>query len=266
MVRISVDEQVGGLIVTLDDVTALLQAQRLAAWSDVARRVAHEIRNPLTPIQLATERMKRRFRPDAEGSAQEVFDRCTETIIRQVEDIRRMVDEFSTFARMPKPVMKDDNLTEVVEQAIFLQQVANPDIEFDLNLPEQAIMVPLDGRLISQAVINVVKNSIEALRGHDDDESKRAEVMKISVFTDVTDDKVSLVIRDSGSGFPEELISRLKEPYVTTRQKGTGLGLAIVDRIMKDHGGQLELFNAPNGGACVSMSFLREATKKGTEA
>ncbi|HBQ23502.1 MAG TPA: hypothetical protein DD656_07185, partial [Alphaproteobacteria bacterium] len=204
MVRTSVDEQVGGLIVTLDDVTALLQAQRLAAWSDVARRVAHEIRNPLTPIQLATERMKRRFRPQEDGKDQQVFDRCTETIIRQVDDIRRMVDEFSTFARMPKPVLKEDSLTEVVEQAIFLQQVANPDIEFDLNLPKEAIMVPLDGRLISQAVINVVKNAIEALRGQDEDGGEqRTDVMKISLFTDITEDKVSIVIRDNGAGFPE---------------------------------------------------------------
>ena len=266
MVRISVDEQVGGLIVTLDDVTALLQAQRLAAWSDVARRVAHEIRNPLTPIQLATERMKRRFRPQEDGKDQQVFDRCTETIIRQVDDIRRMVDEFSTFARMPKPVLKEDSLTEVVEQAIFLQQVANPDIEFDLNLPKEAIMVPLDGRLISQAVINVVKNAIEALRGQDEDGGEqRTDVMKISLFTDITEDKVSIVVRDNGAGFPEELMARLKEPYVTTRKKGTGLGLAIVDRIMKDHGGELELFNAPGGGACVSMSFLRKPVDKGAE-
>lgn len=257
MVRVNFDQHDNGLVVTLDDVTALLQAQRLAAWSDVARRVAHEIRNPLTPIQLATERMKRKFRPESLAD-QQVFDKCTDTIVRQVEDIKRMVDEFSTFARMPKPSMRQEDICEILKQAVFLQQVANPDIQFELSLGDKPIWLNLDSRLISQAVINVIKNAIESLRGGDEDEKRieKVEEPQIAVFIDQTNDQVTVTIRDNGPGFPPELISRLKEPYVTTRKKGTGLGLAIVDRIMKDHMGELHLFNAGNHtGACVSLSF-----------
>jgi len=247
-----------GYVLTFDDITELVSAQRNAAWSDVARRIAHEIKNPLTPIQLSAERLKRKYGPDITKDP-EVFQQCTDTIIRQVGDIGRMVDEFSSFARMPEAVMKEADLVEVVRQAVFLQRVAQPDIDYTLLLPSTEIVFDGDARLVSQALTNILKNAAEGIEGKEDavDSINRIE-------TNVVDDGdvISITITDNGRGLPKTDRRRLTEPYMTTRAKGTGLGLAIVKKIMEDHGGTLELTDAPSDegwetGARIVLCFPR---------
>jgi len=242
-----------GFVVTFDDITDLVSAQRTAAWADVARRIAHEIKNPLTPIQLSAERLQRKYGKEI-SSDPEVFDQCTETIIRQVGDIGRMVDEFSSFARMPQPVIRPEQAQELVRHAVFLQRVAHPQIQFVINAPEEPAMFECDGRLVSQALTNVLKNAGEAIaaRRSEGDETPGR------IVVDVTAEAGSLVIaiHDNGIGLPAEHRHRLTEPYVTTRAKGTGLGLAIVRKILEDHGGELRLENeADDRGAVISMIF-----------
>ncbi len=252
-----VGAQGDGLVVTLDDITDLTAAERRSAWADVARRIAHEIKNPLTPIQLSAERLKRRFGERVEEGDRAVFDQCTETIVRQVGDIRRMVDEFSGFARMPRPVMADRDLTEIVREAVFLQEVSQPNIRFDLQLPEHPVVAQVDHRLLTQALTNIVKNateSIEAVRLGEN------EPGLIIVSISVDGDNAIIDVEDNGKGLPREDREKLLEPYMTTREKGTGLGLAIVRKIMEEHSGSITLLDARavaegGRGACVRLTF-----------
>ncbi len=250
-VQVDSERGAGGFVVTFDDITDLVSAQRTAAWADVARRIAHEIKNPLTPIQLSAERLKRKYGREV-ASDPEIFSQCTDTIIRQVGDIGRMVDEFSSFARMPAPMMQRENFQELLQQAVFLQRVANPQIAFDINAPAEPVIIECDGRLISQALTNVLKNAVEAIgarqAGGDDTPGG------ITVNLDEESGRLRLRIADNGIGLPPEHRHRLTEPYVTTRAKGTGLGLAIVRKIIEDHGGEIVLSDRADGiGAEVRL-------------
>ncbi len=258
-----VGEKEHGLVVTFDDITDLVSAQRTAAWADVARRIAHEIKNPLTPIQLSAERLKRKYSEEV-TSDPEVFKQCTDTIIRQVNDIGRMVDEFSSFARMPAPVINMESAHELVRQAVFLQRVACPQVTFEVKLPKETIHFECDGRLVAQALTNVLKNSVEAIAAR----IEKGDTVQGRIAVEVSADakRVIIAVRDNGIGLPKEYRHRLTEPYVTTRAKGTGLGLAIVRKILEDHGGELTLEDAPEKeapGAVVRMAFpLRQRVKK----
>jgi two-component system, NtrC family, nitrogen regulation sensor histidine kinase NtrY len=229
-----------GYVVTLDDITELVSAQRTSAWADVARRIAHEIKNPLTPIQLSAERLRRKYLPAIKEDTT-VFTQCTDTIIRQVDDIKRMVDEFSRFARMPKPVMEVDNVADTVRQVVFLQRVGNADIDIDVEIAEDPMPARFDRRLISQGLTNIIKNATEAISAVPPAELGRG---RIRVSAERDGDDIVIDVVDNGIGLPKENRSRLLEPYVTTREKGTGLGLAIVGRILEDHGGRIELSDA----------------------
>jgi two-component system, NtrC family, nitrogen regulation sensor histidine kinase NtrY len=243
-------------IITLDDITELVSAQRTSAWGDVARRIAHEIKNPLTPIQLSAERIRRKFgRVITEDKA--VFEQCTDTIVRQVDDIRRMVDEFSRFARMPKPVMEGEDVADTVRQAVFLMKVAHPDVEIEAGIKEDPLRAQFDRRLISQALTNIIKNATEAI------EAVPAEQLgkgRIDVIAARDNDDIVIDVIDNGIGLPKVARARLLEPYVTTREKGTGLGLAIVGRVLEDHGGRIELkdasdFRPGQRGAWMRLRF-----------
>ncbi|WP_421723622.1 ATP-binding protein [Bauldia sp.] len=236
-----------GYVITLDDITDLVAAQRSSAWADVARRIAHEIKNPLTPIQLSAERLRRRFGKTITDD-REIFDQCTETIVRQVGDIGRMVDEFSSFARMPKPTIQRGNLSESIREAVFLIEVAHPEITFTVDLPDEPLTGDFDARLMSQAFTNVVKNGTEAIAALPADAKKDN---RISVMARLEGDSIVVDVTDTGIGLPKEKRDRLLEPYMTTREKGTGLGLAIVKKIIEEHGGRIELLDSPetrNGG------------------
>jgi len=239
-------------VVTLDDITDLVTAQRTAAWADVARRIAHEIKNPLTPIQLSAERLKRKYGRLIEQD-RDIFDQCIDTIVRQVDDIKRMVDEFSSFARMPKPRLESGDLGECVGQVLFLMRVAHPSILFEDRLPQGQVIVPFDRRLLAQALTNIVKNATEGIAARTCEAGFQG---KISVAVAVAGRAVTIDIIDNGNGFPKENRQRLLEPYVTTRVGGTGLGLPNVAKILADHGGGLELRDSPNGrGAWVRLFF-----------
>ncbi len=230
-----------GFVVTFDDMTELLSAQRKAAWADVARRIAHEIKNPLTPIQLSAERLKRKYAGEI-SSDRDTFEQCTETIVRQVTDIGRMVDEFSAFARMPNPVFADTSLAAICRHAVVLQQGAHPDIEIRIDVPEDASTVACDGGLITQAVTNLLRNAIEAIEGRSPPaDGETLPDGEVSVTLKFEPEEAQIVVEDNGRGLPETQRDRLTEPYITTRAKGTGLGLAIVKRIMEQHEGDLRL-------------------------
>ncbi|HWE46095.1 MAG TPA: PAS domain-containing sensor histidine kinase [Caulobacteraceae bacterium] len=248
----------GGPVFTFDDITRLMTAQRNAAWRDVARRIAHEIKNPLTPIQLSAERLRRKYRGQV-SSDLETFDRCTDTIIRQVGDIGRMVDEFSSFARMPAPNFAHENAAELLRQAVFAQRVAAPEIEVTLgDLPAEADFVA-DGRMVAQALTNVLKNAGESVAAKLAQDPNLKAQMSAALVVD--GDTLTFVVEDAGLGLPVKDRDRLAEPYVTTREKGTGLGLAIVKRICEDHGGELLLGDAESlTGARVSLRFPRTLT------
>jgi two-component system, NtrC family, nitrogen regulation sensor histidine kinase NtrY len=227
-------------IITLDDITELVSAQRTSAWADVARRIAHEIKNPLTPIQLSAERIRRKFgKAITEDKA--IFEQCTDTIVRQVDDIRRMVDEFSRFARMPKPVIEGEDVADTVRQAVFLMRVGHPDIDINAEIKAEPMRAQFDRRLISQALTNIIKNASEAIEA-----VPAAELGKgrIDVIAARENDDIVIDVIDNGIGLPKVSRARLLEPYVTTREKGTGLGLAIVGRVLEDHGGRIELNDA----------------------
>ena len=243
-------------VVTLDDITDLVGAQRTAAWADVARRIAHEIKNPLTPIQLSAERLKRKYgKVITEDRA--VFDQCTDTIVRQVDDIKRMVDEFSSFARMPKARPEVDDLSECVRQVLFLMRVGHPDIAFEDALPDVALQARFDRRLLSQALTNVVKNATEGIGADENRDGKGAARIRVTL-AETPEGWCDIRVIDNGKGFPKTDRSRLLEPYMTTRSEGTGLGLSIVAKILEDHGGGIELLDAPDGqGACVRLFFPR---------
>ena len=256
LVRIAAEHNgrdISGFVVTFDDITELLSAQRKAAWADIARRIAHEIKNPLTPIQLAAERLRRRYLKEIKSDV-ETFTICTDTIIRHVGDIGRMIDEFSSFARMPTPVLKPENLVEIVHRAVFLQRTAHPEIVFEPVFPAGPVAVNCDARLVGQALINIVKNAIESIEARRaEDSASPAGCIRVSVAEE--DGQAAVIIEDNGKGLPQHGREQLTEPYVTTRTKGTGLGLAIVKKIMEDHHGELVLEDGETEGARVSLHF-----------
>ena len=268
LVRIGAERlgaELEGFVVTFDDITELLTAQRTAAWADVARRIAHEIKNPLTPIQLSAERIKRKYGKQIASDLEE-FDACTDMIVRRVGDIRRMVDEFSAFARMPAPVLKSEDLVALARQSIDLEKVANPKIEFVADFPSDAVKLHCDGRQLVQVMTNVLRNAVESIqvRAPPADGELEAGVVRVKIARD--DDSVIVEVCDNGVGLPADLRDRLIEPYVTTRSKGTGLGLAIVKKIMEDHGGNLTLDDLDEGGACVRLIFETGGSEPATGA
>jgi two-component system nitrogen regulation sensor histidine kinase NtrY len=250
-----------GYVVTLDDITELVSAQRTSAWADVARRIAHEIKNPLTPIQLSAERLRRKYGRVITDD-RDVFEQCTDTIVRQVDDIKRMVDEFSRFARTPKPEFATDDVADAVRQVVFLMRVGHSDIDFDIELAEDPMTARFDRRLISQALTNIVKNAAEAISAMPADQIGKGRIV---VSASREGDNIVIDVIDNGLGLPKENRNRLLEPYVTTREKGTGLGLAIVGRILEEHGGGIELRDAAERisgqrGAWMRMRFSNETT------
>jgi two-component system nitrogen regulation sensor histidine kinase NtrY len=252
-----------GYVITLDDITELVVAQRTSAWADIARRIAHEIKNPLTPIQLSAERLRRKYgKVITEDAA--IFHQCTDTIVRQVDDIKRMVDEFSKFARMPKAEIAAEDVADTVRQVVFLMRVGNADIDIDLELTEDPMPAHFDRRLISQGLTNIIKNASEAIAAVPHDQRGRG---RLRVSTAREGDDVVIDIIDNGIGLPKENRNRILEPYVTTREKGTGLGLAIVGRILEEHGGRIELRDASEKypgerGAWMRLRFADEHLAK----
>ena len=257
-IKIVADE--GGHVLTFDDITTQINDQRRAAWADVARRIAHEIKNPLTPIQLAAERLQRRFSKEITSDLP-TYTRLTETIVRQVGDLRRMVDEFSSFARIPTPMFRRENLVDIIRQAIFLHEVAHPNIRFALTTPEPIVDLVCDRRQLSQALINIIKNAVEAIN----EKPKQLKIEAIAVsLAHIDGDKIEIKIEDSGVGLPQER-ARLAEPYVTTRDKGSGLGLAIVQKIIEDHSGSITLTDRSGGGTTVTILFDHALLETRTE-
>ena len=256
-----INQKIIGFVVTFDDVSELLAAQWKAAWSDVARRIAHEIRNPLTPIQLSAERLKRKYL-DEITSDKETFEICTDTIVRQVDDIGRMIEEFSNFARMPAPILRLENLNDLCKQAIFLQRNARPMIEFDTDFPDEQIYATCDGHQLAQAVTNLLQNAADAMERRKSNDGDPARIVLRLRRQSETDTFVE--VEDNGPGWPAEGREQLTEPYVTTRGKGTGLGLAIVKKIMEDHGGALVLGDSESGGALARLE-LRDSSVSGQE-
>ncbi|WP_247594570.1 ATP-binding protein [Sphingopyxis sp. PAMC25046] len=257
-----------GFVLSFEDITQQLLDQRRAAWSDVARRIAHEIKNPLTPIQLAAERLQRRFGDKVEGDAA-TFRKLTDTVIRQVHDMRRMVDEFSSFARMPKPTFGVEDVRDILRQAVFLFEVAKPDIAFSVKTPAEIEPLVCDRRSLSQAITNIVKNAVEAIE-EKHKISDFAPTGHIGAALDIgAGGEVIIRVTDDGIGLPEAR-DAIAEPYMTTRQGGTGLGLAIVKKIVEQHYGELEFSDNPAGqGTCVTLTLhpdrLRPLTGKGGE-
>jgi two-component system, NtrC family, nitrogen regulation sensor histidine kinase NtrY len=254
-----------GFVITLDDISDLVTAQRTSAWADVARRIAHEIKNPLTPIQLSAERIRRKYgRVITED--REVFDQCTDTIVRQVDDIRRMVDEFSSFARMPKPQPERDDIVETLRQTLFMMRVGNPDVVFEDNLPAEPVTARFDRRLVGQAVQNVLKNGVEGLAARPPEASGPGRIVLRLARPDAR--RLHIDIIDNGVGFPTENRQRLLEPYMTTREGGTGLGLPIVAKIFEEHGGGIELLDHPDGirGAMVRLSLAIDGPDEADDA
>jgi two-component system nitrogen regulation sensor histidine kinase NtrY len=249
--RASMDEE-AGLVITFDDVTRLVTAQRNAAWREVARRIAHEIKNPLTPIQLSAERIRRKYRDEITSDV-ETFDRCTDTIVRQVSDIGRMVDEFSSFARMPQPKVERVEMGELVKSSVFTQRVASPNIEIVFEHPGVQVHAMCDARLSVQALANILKNACESVSTRMDQDGAPGQLV---VSLTEANGYAVIEVADNGLGWPTPNRERLTEPYMTTREKGTGLGLAIVKRVMEDHNGRLELDIPQSGqGAVVRLVF-----------
>ncbi|MBO6765755.1 MAG: PAS domain-containing sensor histidine kinase [Maricaulis sp.] len=249
--RASMDEE-AGLVITFDDVTRLVTAQRNAAWREVARRIAHEIKNPLTPIQLSAERIRRKYRDEITSDV-ETFDRCTDTIVRQVSDIGRMVDEFSSFARMPQPKVERVEMGELVKSSVFTQRVASPNIEIVFEHPGMQVHAMCDARLSVQALANILKNACESVSTRMDQDGAPGQLV---VSLTEANGYAVIEVADNGLGWPTPNRERLTEPYMTTREKGTGLGLAIVKRVMEDHNGRLELDIPRSGqGAVVRLVF-----------
>jgi two-component system nitrogen regulation sensor histidine kinase NtrY len=245
-VKITRDEL--GHVLTFDDITAQLTDQRRAAWADVARRIAHEIKNPLTPIQLAAERLRRRFGKEIQTDPA-TFERLTDTIVRQVGDLRRMVDEFSSFARMPKPVFHEEALIDICRQAVFLHEIAHPTITFSIEAPDPRLQLVCDRRQLGQALTNLVKNAVEAVEAKGEPDGTICVSMKKD-----SDSTITLTVSDNGIGLPKER-DRLAEPYMTTRERGTGLGLAIVKKIVEEHGGTLDFSDREGGGTVIIIRF-----------
>jgi two-component system nitrogen regulation sensor histidine kinase NtrY len=257
LVAVAVEElqdKIVGFVVTFDDVSALLEAQWKGAWADVARRIAHEIRNPLTPIQLSAERLKRKYLKEIK-SDKETFVICTDTIVRQVDDIGRMIEEFSNFARMPAPMLRLENLNELCRQVVFLQRNAHPKTDFIAIMPENPVYATCDGRQMGQVVTNLVQNAAESMDRRDGKDDGPRVILRLQE----EDGRAVIEVEDNGPGLPVEGRDKLLEPYVTTRKKGTGLGLAIVRKILEDHGGNLVLGDAEGGGALIRAEFACDA-------
>ena len=259
LVRIGAEQTGGpggrtdGFVVTFDDITELQSAQRKAAWADVARRIAHEIKNPLTPIQLSAERLKRRFAKEI-TSDPDTFAQCADTIVRHVGDIGRMVDEFSAFARMPQPVLRPEDVGRVAREALILQRSARPEIIWSTDIPERGPQALCDRRMLGQALTNLLQNAADAVAMNPRRAGEPAG--HITVRVGEHDGRVSLHVEDDGVGLPEGDRARLAEPYVTHKPKGTGLGLAIVKKIMEDHGGTLTLDDQPDGRGAIATLIL----------
>lgn len=253
-VKITSDE--AGQVLTFDDITQQLLDQRRAAWSDVARRIAHEIKNPLTPIQLAAERLQRRYGKQIEGG-EGVFSQLTGTIVRQVGDLRRMVDEFSSFARMPKPLFRRESLLDIARQAMFLHEVAHPTIRFELDVPEEPPSLVCDRRQMGQALTNVIKNAVEAIDARGEGEALPQGEVALTIRQEDAH-RILLTVADNGVGLPVER-DRIVEPYMTTRSRGTGLGLAIVKKIIEEHLGTIAFTDRDGGGTVVTICFDTEA-------
>lgn len=253
-VRVSAEQSddgvVLGYVVTFDDISDLVSAQRMAVWADVARRIAHEIRNPLTPIQLSAERLKRKYLKEVQSDP-DIFVQCTDTIIRRVGDIGRMVDEFSSFARMPAPEFREEDLAALMRESIFSEKVAHANLAYEFSESGDARPVMCDKRQFRQVMTNVLKNAAEAIERHGGRDKDGAIDVNLAWSHDVA----TITVEDNGIGLPKAERGRLTEPYVTTREKGTGLGLAIVRKIVEDHGGAISLNDASEGGAAISMTF-----------
>ncbi|WP_245882544.1 sensor histidine kinase [Yoonia sediminilitoris] len=257
--RRNADGALEGYVVAFDDVTDLVSAQRMAAWGDVARRIAHEIKNPLTPIQLSAERIKRKFRAQV-GEDADKLEQMTDVIVRQTNDLRRIVDEFSKFARMPEPRLTLSDLTKLVTDAVTLQQAGQPDVRIIADVPAESILAELDATMISQALTNLIKNAGEATQTYIEEHGTAGYTPEIRVAVTRTDEAINITIQDNGIGLPADR-SRLFEPYVTTRSSGTGLGLPIVKKIIEEHSGTLTLGNAEtfegnsHQGACATIQL-----------
>lgn len=274
LVRVSArygdEDELEGYVITFDDVTDLVSAQRMAAWGDVARRIAHEIKNPLTPIQLSAERLKRKFAPLV-GDESDNLVQYSDVIIRQTNDLRRIVDEFSKFARMPEPETRKVDLTKLISDAVHLFKTASPDIKIDFNNQVGDVMGQLDETMINQAITNLIKNASEAIETHVKNGVAKSYKPQIKVHLNPDEAGVEILIQDNGVGLPGEQRSRLFEPYVTNRENGTGLGLSIVKKIIEEHGGTLELLDAPafsktkHCGAMARITLPITATKDGTK-
>ena len=247
------DKEVLGYVITFDDISALVAAQRTAVWADVARRIAHEIRNPLTPIQLSAERLRRRYLKKLEEEEdREIFQQCTDTIVRQVGDIGRMIEEFSSFARMPAPNMRHEDLPDLIRQSVFAAQVAHPDILIKTEMADGVPPIPCDARQVGQVLTNTLNNACQAIGAREEG----SEPGRVDVKLICNSDAAVITITDNGIGLPVQERDRLTEPYVTTRDKGTGLGLAIVRKIMEDHSGSLHLGDSQDtAGAKVTLTF-----------
>ncbi|OAN81149.1 PAS domain-containing sensor histidine kinase [Jannaschia sp. EhC01] len=241
--RRNLDGALEGYVVAFDDVTQLVSAQRLAAWGDVARRIAHEIKNPLTPIQLSAERIKRKFSKKLEGEDQVSLDQMTEVIVRQTNDLRRIVDEFSKFARMPEPETRVEDIVQLLNNAVMLQRAGQPDMRFVTDIPDREVLAEVDATMIGQALTNLLKNGGEAIESLYEKGTPEGHVPQLQVHVALTEDTIRIDISDNGIGLPPDR-AKLFEPYVTTRDKGTGLGLPIVKKIIEEHGGTLELLDA----------------------
>jgi two-component system nitrogen regulation sensor histidine kinase NtrY len=261
MARMNEDEKLKGYVVAFDDITKLVSAQRSAAWGDVARRIAHEIKNPLTPIQLSAERIRKKFGPLL-GDESERLGQMVDVITRQTYDLRRIVDEFSKFARMPEPKRRNEDFNLLVSSSVTLQQAGQPNISINLYKPDYPIILPIDATLINQAITNILKNAGEAIEARQQKTSGSDIEGVIDVTVEDRLDSVLLQISDNGIGLPEDS-SRLFEPYVTTREKGTGLGLAIVKKIIEEHGGILKLENCSlkEGSETIGASISIELQK-----
>jgi two-component system nitrogen regulation sensor histidine kinase NtrY len=243
---------VEGYIVTLDDITPLIAAQRAAAWADVARRVAHEIKNPLTPIKLSAERLRKKFAPE-DRTQRDSFNKYLDTITRHLSDIGTIVEEFASFARMPAPKLAEISIKPLLEKALFSSETIHPEIRFDLHMEDEHTVILCDQGQMNQVLTNLLKNAAESLERRPPDSPQG----HISIFAELEGDDVVLSIVDNGVGFPEDLLHKIMEPYVTTRSKGTGLGLAIVKKIIEDHKGTIMLGNHEEGGAIVTITFPR---------
>ncbi|MDE2336878.1 MAG: HAMP domain-containing protein, partial [Alphaproteobacteria bacterium] len=254
--RITAEKGGAGAVATIDDISALVSAQKKSAWADVARRIAHEIKNPLTPIQLSAERLKRKYLPQIHDDP-ETFEKCTDTIVRQVGDIGRMVGEFSAYARMPNANKQAEDVVALCQDALVLQQQAHPDLHFGFIASAPAIAANCDRAQLTRVVTNLLQNAIDSVRER---QQQSAGAGAVRLVVERRGENVAVSVEDNGLGLPEKVKDQLLEPYVTTKKKGSGLGLAIVKKIMEDHEGSVVLENSvlEDTGAKATIVFPRD--------